>query len=297
MERGKHFCGGSKSLTQEISRTTARLGISSLCFLLWLSKEIGRNAYILGAVALPNRTDKLVRHLLSRATESTCVSDWGLVLRAVYRRLVLPCSSVCSLLINSLPYMFLIFPLGQWFLTWGTRTPGCRPMLIWRVQFIEIGCHGARKWKKVGNHCNRCHLPCDAVCFVVWAIRIVKQLNTAFPLLTCYVNFTICNTFYSTICTNYSAHTILQHYFTALFYSTILQYYSTALFSTHYSTPLCSTQSSTALFCSTILHALFYSNILQHYFTALFFTHFLLVLNWESLELNLHSTCVLTFCP
>lgn len=71
MERGKHFCGGSKLLTQEISRTTARLGISAFCFLLWLSKEIGRNAYILGVVALLNRTDKLVRHLLSCATEST----------------------------------------------------------------------------------------------------------------------------------------------------------------------------------------------------------------------------------
>jgi len=74
MERGKHFffCGRSKSLTQEISRTTARLGISVFCFLLWLSKEIGINAYILGAVALPNRTDKLVLHcLLSCATEST----------------------------------------------------------------------------------------------------------------------------------------------------------------------------------------------------------------------------------
>jgi len=54
---------------------TACLGISAFCFLLWLSKEIGRNAYILGAVALPIRTDKLVRHLLSCAPESTCVSD------------------------------------------------------------------------------------------------------------------------------------------------------------------------------------------------------------------------------
>jgi len=72
MERGKHFCGGSKSLTQEISRKTARLGISAFCLLLWLSKEIGRNAYILGGVALPNLTDKLVRYcLLSCATEST----------------------------------------------------------------------------------------------------------------------------------------------------------------------------------------------------------------------------------
>jgi len=60
------------SLTQEISRTTARLGISAFCFLLWLSKEIDTNVYILGAVALPNRTDMLVRHcLLSCAAGST----------------------------------------------------------------------------------------------------------------------------------------------------------------------------------------------------------------------------------
>ena len=24
---------------------------------------------------------------------------------------------------------------------------------IWRVQFMEIGCHGVREWKKVGKHC------------------------------------------------------------------------------------------------------------------------------------------------
>jgi len=65
MERGKHFCGGSKSLKQEISRPTARLGISAFCFLLWLSKEMGRNADILVAVALPNRKGILVRLVFS----------------------------------------------------------------------------------------------------------------------------------------------------------------------------------------------------------------------------------------
>jgi hypothetical protein len=28
-------------------------------------------------------------------------------------------------------------------------------LLIWRVKFMEIGCQGARKWKKVGNHCSK----------------------------------------------------------------------------------------------------------------------------------------------
>lgn len=60
MEKGRHFCWGSKSPTQEIYRNTARQGISALYFLLWLSKEIGRNAYIAGAMALPYLTDKSV---------------------------------------------------------------------------------------------------------------------------------------------------------------------------------------------------------------------------------------------
>jgi len=25
-------------------------------------------------------------------------------------------------------------------------------LLIWRVQFMEIGCQGGRRWRKVGNH-------------------------------------------------------------------------------------------------------------------------------------------------
>jgi len=28
-------------------------------------------------------------------------------------------------------------------------------LLIWRVQFMEIGCQGARKWKKFGNQCAK----------------------------------------------------------------------------------------------------------------------------------------------
>jgi len=144
MERGKHFCGGSKPLTQEISLTTGRLSISALCFLLWLSKEIGRNAYILGAVALQKSHRQVSASLFIIVCYCKhCVSDWGLVLWAVYLRLVLPWSLVCSFLINSLLYMFLNFPLGQWFPTWGTRTP------IWRVQFMEISCQGVHKWKKV----------------------------------------------------------------------------------------------------------------------------------------------------
>ena len=28
-------------------------------------------------------------------------------------------------------------------------------LLIWRVQFVEIGSEGVRKWKRFGNHCSR----------------------------------------------------------------------------------------------------------------------------------------------
>jgi len=27
-------------------------------------------------------------------------------------------------------------------------------LLIWRVEFMEIGCQMVREWKKFGNHCS-----------------------------------------------------------------------------------------------------------------------------------------------
>jgi len=44
-------------------------------------------------------------------------------------------------------------------------------LLIWRVQFMEIGCQGVRKWKKkVGNHCSRNTTPAPIFLDHSWCI-------------------------------------------------------------------------------------------------------------------------------